>query len=174
MGLRQDFEAILERYGYPTLVLRQDKKVRCSCWNRKTQEADRDFPVCFGMGYTPIAEKHTIREEDAASTTTYTGVDNQMIFGEMAITGREYFFKADAEVVKGDLIIDVEWTDAGRPQYKNGGIYEIAHVDPQRFEKGELVFQKIYCKDQPVEKYIRGIRIVEINGITNYEIAMKE
>lgn len=71
------------------------------------------------------------------------------------------------------MIVEVEWTEQGKPKYDGGGIYDVSHISPQRFKHGEIGFKKIYCKDEPVEKEIRGIRIVNVNGITNYEIAMK-
>jgi len=168
MDLRKDFEFILREWGYPILLLRQDTRVRCSCWNEKTQEADVSCPICFGLGYAPIVEKHTVRDEDV----TITNTTSQNTFGEIAIPGRYYYVKHDMAVREGDLIFDVDWTEQGRPVYKGGGIYEVNHIDPQRFNRGELIFQKLYCEDQPVQKKVRGIRVAQINGITNYEIAL--
>jgi len=84
--------------------------------------------------------------------------------------GRVYYFRYNAPVSTGDLIVDVDWTPGGKPIYTGRGIYEVNHVDPQQFQRGEVVFYKVYVKDQPIEKEIRSIRITQANGIRNYEI----
>lgn len=173
MDLRYEFEQILLQYGHPILLVRQSKKLRCSCWNEKRQEADRECPICFGLGWNPIVEKHTIREVDTSVPETLAMIAQEGKFGGISVPGRQYYFKHDVSIIPGDLIVDVEWSKQGKPIYVGGGIYEISHLDPNRFEKGQLIFNTIYCKDQPVEKQIRGIRIANVNGITNYEIAME-
>lgn len=175
MDLRYEFEEILRQYGHPILLVRQDKKIRCSCWNEKTQEADRTCPVCFGLGWNPIVEKHTIRTEDVTIPETLARVNQSGDFGQIAVPSRAWFFRYNAQVDTKDLIVDVDWTDTGKPVYNNDGIYEVNHIDTTlRFEHGERTFKKVLCKDTPINKRIRGIRIVQVNGIINYEIAMED
>lgn len=78
MGIREDFDDLLSQWGYPILIVRQSKKMRCSCWNEKRQEADRDCPVCFGLGFTPIVEKHTGRGEDVSSPDTFPLIQKEI------------------------------------------------------------------------------------------------
>jgi hypothetical protein len=171
MDLRKEFDAILEQYGYPVLVVRSERKLRCSCWNEKTQEADRECPVCFGLGWTPIIEKHMTRSMDTSvpESLAMLGAETPS-FGPISVPGRFYYMRYNALLRPTDLIVDVDWTDRGKPIYNGGGIYEVSHVDPKRFERGELIYNKVYVKDEPVEKQIRGIRIANANGIKNYEI----
>jgi hypothetical protein len=173
MDLRFEFEQILSQYGYPALVIRQNKKLRCSCWVEKRQEADRECPICYGLGWRPVVEKHTTREVDTSVPETLALIARDGKFGGMAVPGRQYYFNHNIQFQPGDLIVDVDWTEQGKPVYRGGGIYEISHIDPARFEHGQLIFNKVYVKDQPVEKQIRGIRIANVNGITSYEIAME-
>lgn len=174
MDLRHEFEQILSQYGYQTLVVRQSKKMRCSCWVEKRQEADRTCPICFGLGWAPIVEKHVTREMDTSVPETLALIVQGASFGGMSVPGRQYYFMPNAQLQEGDLIVEVEWTPQGKPVYRNGGIYEISHIDHNRYEKGENIFKKVYCKDEPVNKCIRGIRIANTYGITNYEIAMEK
>ena len=171
MDLRKEFEEILSVYGYPVLVVRSEKKLRCSCWNEKRQEADRECPVCFGLGWNNVVEKHTTRESDTSVPETLALIAREGKFGGMSVPGRLYYFNHKIRFMPGDLIVDVEWTDQGKPYYTGKGVYEISHIDPARFERGQLIYNSVYCKDQPVEKNIRGIRIANVNGIVNYEIA---
>lgn len=172
MNLREEFDQILVQYGYPILLIHQEKKLRCSCWNEKRQETDRECPICFGLGWTILVEKHTVRSQDTSVPETYAFMKRAGDFGGLSVPGRQYYFRYGTNLMVGDLIVDVEW-NGNKPVYKGGGIYEISHINPNRFEKGELVYYTVYVKDQPVEKDIRGIRIVEVNGIKNYEIAME-
>jgi hypothetical protein len=175
MNLRNEFAKILEKYGYPVLVVRQDKKLRCSCWSEKTQESDRKCPRCFGLGWNPIVEKYITRTEDMTVPETLARVTVTGSFGQIAVPSRAYFFQHNVKISEKDLIVDVEWSKTGKPIYNGGGIYEVSHVDGTlRLEKGETVFKKASCKDTPVQKNIRGIRIVQVNGIVNYELAMED
>ena len=126
------------------------------------------------LGMLPIGEKHTTRDVDTSVPETLAFIAVEAKFGGIAVPGRQYYFKHDTQFAPNDLIVDVEWDDYGKPFYTGKGIYEISHIDPQRYQKGEMVYKKIYCKDQPVQKNIRGIRIANMNGIINYEIAMEE
>lgn len=173
MNLRSEFNQILQTYGYPVLLVRQNKKMRCSCWDEKTQSACRECPICFGIGFKPIVEKHWVRDMETGSDDRLAQIGSQTRIGEIYTPGRAYFCRWDVETMAGDLIVEVDWTEQGKPYYAGKGIYEVNLVDPQRFERGELIFSKVYVKDQPVEKQIRGIRIANVNGIISYEIAME-
>jgi len=169
--LRTEFEGILKDFGHNVLLIRSDTQLRCTtCWSDKTQEASRECPVCFGLGYVPIVEKHTVRVEDSSIAISYPDMAQGFKFGEMATPGFRYFMKHDAKVSIGDLIMEVEWTDSGKPVYNGGYLSSINHIDRKRWEGGQVIFQKVYTSDEPIEKEIRGIRIVNSNGIKNYEI----
>lgn len=160
MDLLKKFEGILEQYGYNVLVLHKDKKTSCTCFDEKTQSADRLCPFCFGLGSVPVITKETIRELDSSVPMTLPLITQTNAYGALAVATRAYFFKREAKIGEQDLIIDVSW-QGNLPVYENKGIYEINHIDPQRFLKGELIFQKAYVKDTPINKKIRGFKVVE-------------
>ena len=172
-NIEKEFNGILKQYGHNVLVLRKNTKTRCICYDPLLQASDRDCPYCFGMGVVPIAEKHLIRDMDMKVPDTLPYIASQQLYGKLAVSSRSYFFKKDAKIAIEDLIIDVDWI-GNQPVYKDGGIYEISHIDPQRFLNGEVVFQKVYVKDQPVEKAIRAIRIMESFGDRFFQIAEGE
>lgn len=169
MDLRYEFEEILRQYGHNCLLVREDKKIRCSCWNEKTQESDRECPVCFGLGWNPIIEKHTVRNSDTSVPETLAMLGEDGSFGGLAVPGRFYYMKHDVNVAQGSLIVQVGWA-GNKPVYQGGGIYEVSHIDDFHFENGEVTYKKVYVKDQPIEKEIRGIRISHSSGILNYEL----
>lgn len=169
-ALLDEFNDIIDKYGYYVLILRQNENKRCSCYEHKTQSADRNCPFCYGLGYIPIIEKHRIREIDTSVPQTLPLLPTSQLFGDMSIPARAYFFRNDTRIKTNDLIIDVDW-DGDIPIYTNKGIYEVSHVDPARFEDGELIFYKVYVKDTPIDKKIRGFRIVEEAGKIYYEMS---
>lgn len=171
--LKQEFESILSEYGYPALLVRSEQKVRCSCYDRKTQSSSRTCPTCFGLGFVPLVEKHTVREMDTGVPMAYPLISEGASFGEMSVGGRAYFFLPDVNISPGDLILDVSWKK-GFPVLNGGSIWEVSHVDPQRFKKGEPVFNKVYVKENPVEMKIRGFHIRQVENITSYELIKEE
>lgn len=170
MTLREDFEGILREYGHHVLVVRAGTETRCSCWNEKTQETSRYCPSCFGLGVVPVVEKHTVRCEDTSVPETLVRIISGEEMGDMAVPGRLYYFKHDAKLQLQDLIIEVDWSPTGKPIYNGGYVMAINHIEKKRWEGGEVVYQKVYAKDEPVAKQIRGIRVANINGIINYEL----
>jgi hypothetical protein len=168
--LKDDFENILREYGNNVLVVRQSTKLRCSCWSEKNQEAPRDCPVCFGIGTVPVIEKHTTRTQVASIPQTLPRAIGDLAMGDMSASAKALFFKADVKLSLGDLVVEVDWSETGRPIYANGEVLEINFIDVKRYEKGQPTYQKAYCEGRPIESQIRGIRIANSNGIKNYEI----
>lgn len=167
IDLLNRYNNIIDEYGYDILLISQNRKRRCSCWDEKTQSADRKCPFCYGLGSVPTIQKHRVRDIDRE---IYPVSSINTNIGDLLISKRAYFFRNDMKIQENDLIVDVEWEN-GRPIYTDGGIYEVNHIDPQRFRNGELIFQKVYVKDNPIYKSIRGIKIVEDAGKIFYEIA---
>ena len=154
MNLFNEFAEILDEYGYDFLVVKRDSEVKCSCFDEKTLSADRECPICYGLGTTVKVEKHVCRELDI-TTGDYAAKKNQVQnYGEVGLIGRKFFFQPQAKLAEGDLIVEVNWSPTGKPIWNKGHIFEVANVDPQRFEKGELIFYAVLVKDTNVEKDI--------------------
>lgn len=169
MDLRYEFDQILTQYGTDVLLVRGDRKIRCSCWSEKTQEGDRDCPICFGIGWNPIVEKHTIRFMETGMRNALAMIGEEAAFGQLNSDGRQYYFRYNVPVAIQNLIVEVDWSN-GKPIYNGGGIFQVTMVVDNIFENGLVTYRKAFCKDQPIEKPIRGIRIANVNGIKNYEL----
>lgn len=165
MDLRFELDNILTQYGHDCLLVRVDTRTRCSCWNEKTQESDRNCPICFGLSWIPIVEKHTVRDMETDLTQQSPSL------GQIDVKMPTYWFRHDARIAKQNLIIEVDWSPSGKPIYNGGQIYQVQNINPKRYENGQVIFQVVTCKDEPINKQIRGIRISNTNGIINYEIA---
>jgi len=168
-SLPEEFKDILREYGHSVLVVRQQKQVVCSCYDEKTQSADRECPYCFGLKYVPIVEKHTVYETDAANPQTLPLIEKGETFGVMSIPSRAYYFLPETALDEDDLILDVGWI-RNIPVMKEGNIWEVSHIDPARFQHGQLVYKKAYVKAEPVEKKIRGFHIRQVGNVMSYEL----
>lgn len=170
MNLYQKFRGILEKYGRNCLLIRASNMTKCSCWDEKRQEAQRDCPSCFGLGSVPIIEKHLARNTDTSVPETLALLGQAGNFGEMMVPGRFYYMDRITQVKQGDLILEVDWTPQGVPIYNGGDLFEVSHISPYHFERDELIYKKVYVHDQPIQKEIRGIRIVEKAFEIGYEL----
>jgi len=174
IDLKKEFESILKHYGHDVLVIRSDKKLRCSCYNEVTLEADRKCPICFGIGWSYTAERHTCRSETASVEETLTRAISSKVLGSVVSEGRKYFFKPNMAAKEKDYIVSVDWNQFGKPIYKDGGVWEINNVDRNlKLGQGEDVFKIVYTSENPVESHIRGIRMAEVNGILQYQVIME-
>lgn len=170
MNLYQKFQGIIQQYGRNYLLIREGNMVKCSCWDEKRQEAQRDCPSCFGLGSVPLIEKHRARHQDTSVPETLAMLGQVGNFGEMMVPGRFYYMDRTTQVKQGDLVLEVDWTPHGVPIYNDGGLYEISHVTPFYFDNEEMIYKKVYVKDQPILKNIRAVRIVEKPFEIGYEL----
>jgi len=174
MDLAREFKKILEDFGHDVLVIKQDKKLYCSCYNEVTQEASRDCPLCLGLGWTFTAERHTTRSEDATGATQLIKLMKNSHIGNVVSGDRKYFFLPNMNAIEKDLIVEVEWDKFGKPTYKDGGIWSVTTIDKNlNLGAGKDVYKVYYASETPVRSKIRGIRISEINGIKQYNILLE-
>lgn len=169
MSLKNEFDNILKQYGHHVLLISQTN-IRCICYNDLTGSTDRNCPYCFGMGYIPKITKEITREEDSNISSSLSMIADFQTFGEMNVPGRYYFFKNDVEVKENDLILDVDWR-GNRPIHVGRPLLKVSHVDRKRFINGEVVFQKVYTKNQPILRDIRAINIINKHNKTYYYLS---
>lgn len=173
MNLAQEFKNILKEYGRDVLVIRQDRKLRCSCFNEVTQEASRRCTTCFGLGWSFVAERHTVRSEDVSSGSMLTRVVGTSEIGIISDAGKKYYALPNMKVNQDDLIVEVKWDRFGRPVYENGGIWSISSTNIADLGDGKEICQTVYVSEKPVLSRVRSININEVNGIKQYQIAME-
>ena len=166
---KAQFHHILQRYGHEVLVISADRQLPCSCLDVLTGSTDNKCSYCFGLGYIPVITKELTREQDSNIASSLSLISDSQLFGELSIPGRFYFFKDTVQIKPHDLIMEVIW-DGNRPVQLGEGLYEVSHVDLKRLERGEVLFQKVYTKENPIMKNIRSINIIERAGQTFYQL----
>lgn len=168
--LEIQFRSFMKKYGHHVLLLHSDSKMTCTCVDKVTGSADRGCPYCFGMGSVPLITKEVTRDIDLGTPDGMPFLGSQQLFGDLSVPARAYFFHKDTKISHDDLIIDVDW-NGQIPVYNGKGIYEVSHIDPARYLGGEIVFQKVYVKDRPIMKNIRGFTITQRAGQVLYQLA---
>lgn len=171
--LKDEFESILRDFGSNVLLVRKGAQLRCSCWNEKNQEADRNCPICFGLGMVPIIEKHTARAQVMSIPQTLPRAVTGSTMGDMVSSAKAFFFLPNVKVKVDDLVVEVDWSPTGKPIYSGGEVSAVNFIDIKRFEQGQPTFIKAYVASEPVEQEVRGINIASANGIKNYEIVWR-
>lgn len=176
MDLSAEFKKILKDYGHDVLILRQEGKHHCpNCYNEVTKEASRDCPVCLGIGYSYIAERHTTRANESNVPRTLVQLIKNANIGDSLVDGKQYYFAPEMKAKEQDLVIEVEWDSYGRAIYNDGGIYSINFIDSnQNLGTGKPVYKIAYTSSQPVRSKLRGLRLQEINGVAQYSVLMEE
>lgn len=168
--LEETFQHIMSEYGHDVLVIHNDLNEVCSCYDYATGSATRGCPYCFGTGHVAQIKKYRTRYVNANVPESNVFLTNSQTFGSLSIGAKSYFFYKDKKIKVGDLIMEVDW-DGDRPIQTDGGIYEISHIDKLRYLNGDTVFYKVYVKEQPINKSIRGIQVLEENKELRYQLA---
>ncbi|MCW4013579.1 MAG: hypothetical protein NWF07_11395 [Candidatus Bathyarchaeota archaeon] len=156
MDIRKDFENVLDLYGHYVLLIRQNTKVRCRCWNESRQEANKKCPNCLGTGYHFTAEKHLCRSDVQAIPETLPRISNSTQAGEFSVDSKMFYMKHTVRPSKGDLICEMEWDENDKPvvdEYTS--IFEVNYPQPYRGDKGRIEYFRVACMVDPIEASIR-------------------
>lgn len=173
MNLANEFNKILEEYGRDVLLLRNERKLYCECYNEVTQEANRNCPLCLGLGFSFVAERQRMRSESAIAAIQLPNSLKGVSIGEIATGTRQYFLKPNIPLNEKDMIIEVNWDEFGRPSYNGNGMWRISHVDKNQMLGDQEIYRVCYANETPVRANIRSIRISELNGIKQYNVIME-
>lgn len=173
MDLREEFAYILENYGHHILLMHRDRKMKCSCWNEITKEAKKSCPYCYGLGYTPIIEKHLSREKNSIQSEALTKAIKNFDYGENSWAGRIFYLKHNVHVAEKDYIIDVQFDRRGRPLLSDYYIYEVSHIEKCRGERGRIEFLKAYCSFDTINMKIIAANIRKSGNIDVYNLGVR-
>lgn len=168
MGMRQDFNQILEEFGHDVLVASQSKQIRCSCWNERNEEADGDCPVCLGTGWTMQVRKVRTRRSNGQ-----VAMDRSQI-GTYLETDSRFFFPAEVHLAPGDLIVETEWSVSGHPVYRNSPVWEVIQSVPERWRGGDIIYYRTTVDNESTNRSIKGVRVTSRFDTAQYELIPEE
>lgn len=172
IDLRQEVEGLIEREGHYVLLQRTSRKIRCTCWNEKYQEADPNCPYCLGKGFVSRIERHKIRRQTAVNVIALPNNIQQTPIGQLSTDTRLFFFKHDTKPKKGDIIMEVGWRGQ-RPTHLIT-VYEISHADDMREHNGRIEFFQVTAKEKSITVPIYSFEVRKLGPIRNYEPVHKK
>lgn len=181
MDLRKEIHDIIEETGHYVLLQRTSRKLRCICWDEKTQEsspsryAERTgdmrnrsvCPRCLGLGWVVRLERVKTRRQMASNIISLPGKKQQALYAQVNVDTRIFFFEHDVAPKKGDRIIEVGW-DKNRPTHVIH-VHDISNSDDMREKNGRIEFWQVTTKEDIVNKPAKGFTVRKIGRITNYE-----
>lgn len=171
INFRNEFDEFMEDYGYPVLLQRAGRKIRCRCWNEKYQEAESKCPICIGSGWVSRIERHTLRHK-AAPVISRSGMLNQAEVGKMWIEGRVFYMRHDSHPRVMDLIYEVGWTESQKPSHLMN-TYRINDVVPNRGDNGRIEYWTVSTTSETTNLDWQNIVVRSIGPIQNYEMVQK-
>ena len=89
---------IIDMYSHDQYVVHRNEKVRCTCTEHATSQADADCPRCLGTGY-----KITIRKIKAAAQDTK--LPSTSFKGKSLAVTRNFFMPTKYAISKDDIIV---------------------------------------------------------------------
>lgn len=183
IDLRKEIHDLIEETGHYVLLQRTSRKLRCICWDEKTQESsvsryiersgDKQYsrtscPRCLGEGWVSRIEKVKTRRQMASNIISLPGKNQQALYGRVSIDTRLFFFEHFVSPKNGDYIYEVGW-HKGKPTHIIEA-FEIASADDMRGDRGRIEFWQATMKEDTINIEARGFAIKKIGPIKNYEL----
>lgn len=185
MDIREEFNQIIEKYGFYCLMQRTSRQIRCVCWNEKEQESSveqymrathyvgtplKSCPRCLGKGWISRMERHKVRRENAVQAITLPFLKKQMTAGQVASDSQIYYMRWDTVPKKGDVIYEVGW-DFRRPKKPTHLIqaFEISQPYDYREVNGRVGYYSVATKEVNFDTDVRDIVVRKLGAVENYE-----
>lgn len=159
IDIREEFEKILNQYGYDIVLVKRDLRFRCSCYSERSGEPNATCDICFGTGYKVTLYKCKTRRKISSVPETLTNSRQVLKAGSSTRKAYVYYLTYDMEPKEGDLILEIEWQDE-KPISIKEKLF-ISQAEPMKGREGRVEFYQVYCKvdylseydDQAISKY---------------------
>lgn len=148
-------EELLSANRYEVLLQRTSRKIRCSCFNEKYQEADSKCNKCLGNGWIFKFEKHKAFKQD------YTGSpDTAILFtdaGQIEHGYKMFYFKHDTPISVKDYVWEVHWKKSKPSKLIN--LYRVRDISYLRGDNGRIEFAVALVKKESLDTDFKGMHI---------------
>lgn len=173
IDMRQEFDKIMDGYGHYILVVHNNRNIRCSCWNSKTQEAVKTCPLCFGLGHTPVVQKEICREKIITVSDSMGRILRPDEYGESTVPSRVYYLRYNVNIDAKDFIVDCKFDRKDMPLLSDYRIYEVNYAEYYRGERGRVEYVKAYASTDSVNMEIVAANIRTSGNRDIYNIGMR-
>ncbi len=168
IDLRKEIKKILTENGWPVLLQRTHRQMRCRCFNSVTQEADSKCPYCLGKGWVSTIERHLTRSDGATQIVSNPNLQETTPQGKVWITALNFYFMYNVAPKVGDMIYEVGWM--GLKPTNLIAVYEINNILPHRGDRGRIEYYEAATKAVTLDKDFLHFSIRRIGTKTNYEV----
>jgi len=156
------FNKVIDDYGHLVLVARvdEDNRTRCSCYNEKTMSANKSCSKCYGVGYLITLMSYPCWTTITSIPETLARASKASEASSLNNVSRVFYFKSDARIKPGNIIVNCEFDYNGRPLLNEFSAFEVATVDLIRENKGKPSFIRAFSSINAI-----NVGIVLVNAI---------
>lgn len=167
IDLSDELKDLIKEEGNDVLIIRQNKKIQCRCYDHLTQSTDKTCKYCLGTGYVTKVEKHRSLCVVSAVPETLSRMIRSISPANVAVESRHFYFTSNVNIDRGDLVVDVSFDKLGRP-LSDMNFFLVHFVDKKR-TGGKIQYLKASVSLDPVETSIRAFNLRKYHSITNYD-----
>lgn len=135
INMRQELDSLSNEFGIHILYIRNNKFVRCTCFDDTEKTGDPKCKMCFGSGYFASIQKFKTIE---SSTSPYSSNNKTKPLAIGAVDNKEAVYYLDYSVLpkERDFILKVTWKDDKPIDVIR--VLEIANVYEMRGDSGRV------------------------------------
>lgn len=172
--LREEMDQILDQFGHSAILIRVDKKSKCSCVDTLSLSADKKCPVCLGTGFLHVGERVQIRTRvSSSSSDILPRVLSLTELGMAGIGNRLFYMKYDVRPKKQDLVVLCEWQEDIPIIDDYTEIFNVNNVEPFRGTSGQIEYFVVNCQSDPNESEKRLEKIVLNSRSSLYQMVLR-
>lgn len=165
IDIAKEVEKLIWEEGYPILLIRANKKIKCSCGMEMAGSSK--CPICFGTGFITKVEKHLTYSTVASVPETLPRLIRRTESSVLAIEARNFYFPRIVAPDKKDLIAVCEFR--GLIPLLPIVFYEVSHSEAYRARKGKIQYYRASTSLDPVNSSIKGFNLRRSDqGVIDY------
>lgn len=163
MRLQQEVRNFFSTFPY-VLIVKNNTKIRCYCYDAQTDSSDTKCPSCLGSGWIPTIEKHRCWHNTAIAGDTLTHLISVLDPGAVVVDERAFYFLPEASPQTGDYIVVADFDKNGLPRYRTQQFYKVNHSDLRFDDHGVPTFYKASAKKDPVDAKIKSFNLYRMRN----------
>jgi Xaa-Pro aminopeptidase len=147
-----------------SLIIKDEKKGHCDCYDVLEHSYDTKCPICAGTGYIPTIIKVRGYHQSAGLPTSMPRVTELLEIGNVSINTETFYFAPNVGVKVGDIIVICNFNENGTPKFETMEFYVVNHCDLKFDETGTNIFYKLSCERDPVDAKIRSTVVYKLQN----------
>lgn len=166
INIRNQFSGLKKEFGIDVLYIRNNKFVRCTCFNDTEKTGDPRCKKCFGSGYFASVQKFNTME---SSSSPYSGRIQSTPIGAVDSKEEIYYFDYTVVPKERDFILKVSWKNNKPVDVIR--VLEITNVYEMRGNNGRIETFGTGVKNRPdvVKQFNNMLKMFPVKALTVLE-----